>query len=290
MTEYYTDYSALIYKHSSIEACDTNNYKSIIALQDIKCGELLLLEHVFSAPATICHLVIENNAKLFDSYHPRTTKFIDTIDKSELAKEKLTHNCFGMAGNKIINIYLQQINHSCTASCAVYIHEHCTLADTNIVFMELYTVKYIAKGTELTINYGPETSHKRDFKCNCGKKLVEREKIFLISANLAKSLSGKNNTVVKEKIFEYLELPLSKKILLNQYLSVNGIYMNDNTISGYSIEGRDMINSVIHKCMGIGENQIESIDGKIIEAPMNAHKLNLFLRILNENILLKHST
>jgi hypothetical protein len=286
--EDFSDYSAIIYKHPNIEACDVNNYKSIVATKDIKFGELLLLEHVFAAKTPICFMVIENNAKLFDSYHPRTTKHADTVNRLEQAKEKLLHNCFGLAnGNNLINIYLQQINHSCTASCAVFVQENYVMEDTNIIFMELYAINKITKGSELTINYGPETSHKRDFECKCGKDLAQRQLIFNISSNLAKSLSTKNGPDIKRKIKQYLEQPLAKKILLNQYLSVNGIYINSNTISGYSQEGVTMMNDVIHKYMGLDKNEIKTTNGKVIEETMNTHKLNLFLQILNEIILTK---
>ncbi|XWV25338.1 hypothetical protein QJ856_gp0432 [Tupanvirus deep ocean] len=288
----YNDYAALIYKHPNIEVCDINNFRSIRATQNIKTGEMLLLEHVFSAKSATCHLAIENNEALFNMYHPRISSFVETKleDKFEQTKKKLSHNCFGMAnGNKLINIYLQQINHSCTASCAVYVQEDYTFEGTNIVFMELYAIKNIEKDTEITINYGPDTAHKRDFECNCGLEIDKRQMIFNISSKLVKILSVDNNKKIKEKVYKYLHTPISKKILLNQFLANNGIFVNNNSISCYTKEGVEMINKVVHSYLGIN-GDIKNDDGKIIEDKINQHKLNIFMHVLNEGILLNSQT
>jgi hypothetical protein len=290
--EAFNDYAALVYKNPKIEECNDNNYKFIRATSDIECGELLVIEHVFAARAEICHLVIENNSELFDSYHPRTTKHSDTIDKFSQASNKLSSNCFGISnGNKIINIFIHQINHSCTASCAIYVCENHEHENTNIIFMELYSVKKITKGSEITINYGPETAHKRDFDCNCGIELDERQKIFNITVSLVRALRDRHNKIVNEIIYNYLLNPISKKILLNQYLSINGIYMNKNTISGYNESGLNMINQTIHHFMGLAEEKIRNTDdNKIIEQSLNPYKISLFLKILNENIFTARHT
>lgn len=284
--EIFNDYASLVYKHPGIEARETDNYKFIVATTDIECGELLILEHVFAAKREICHLVIENNAGLFDLYHPRTTKHIESNNRVEQSYKKLSSNCFGTAnGNNIINIYIQQLNHSCTASSAISVHENHTFEDTNVVFMELYAVKKISAGSEITINYGPETAHNRDFVCNCGMEISERQKIFNVTASLVRSLRDRNEDSTSEKIHNYLMNPLSKKILLNQYLSVNGIYINKNTISGYNQSGLDMINNIVHQYLGFNDNNVMGANDKIIEQPINQHKIELFLSILNEKFL-----
>ncbi|XWV26599.1 SET domain-containing protein-lysine N-methyltransferase [Tupanvirus soda lake] len=288
----YNDYAALIYKHPDIELQDVNNFRSVRATRNIKTGELLILEHVFSAKSATCHLAIENNEALFNLYHPRITSFAETKaeDKTEQTKQKLSHNCFGVPnGNKVMNIYLQQINHSCTASCGVYIREDYTFEGTNVVFMELYAIKNIEKDTEITINYGPDTSHNRDFKCDCGLEIEKRQMIFSISSNLARTLSFDNNKNIKEKIFKYLQIPISKKILLNQFLAINGIFVNNNIVSCYTQEGVNMINNVVHSYLGIN-GDIKTDDGKVIEDKINRHKLNIFMHILNEGILLNSQT
>ncbi len=282
--EIYNDYAALIYKHPSIEACDIDNYKLIKATSDIECGELLILEHVFAAQSEICHRVVVNNAELFDLYHPRTIKHSECVDKYDQSWKKISSNCFGMAsGNKLINLFIQQINHSCTATCAINVQENHTIEDTNVVFMELFAVKKISSGSEITINYGPETAHDRDFICDCGFDLTKRRKIFNVTAILCKALRDRNEDFINEKIHNYLTNPLSKKILLNQYLSVNGIYINKNTISGYNKDGLSMINRLVHEYMGITDDIITN-DGKVIEQPINEHKIGLFLNILNNEI------
>lgn len=281
--EDHSDYSVLVYKHNDLELVYENNFKRIVTTNDIKSGQLLALEHVYAAKPEICCRIIENNEKLFDTYHPRALSHAESKERFMQAREKLSHNCFGlMDGNNIINIFIHQINHSCDASCAVYIQENHTFDETKVIFMELYSVRNITKGNEITINYGPDTAHKRDFECKCGKDDAERHKVFTVTANLAYAISTMHSDIIQKKLYEYLQLPLAKKILLNQYLAVNGIYVSNNTIVGFDTNGAVMINNVVRKCMKI-------TDPLLCNETINPVKLGLFMQILNESIIDKPS-
>ena len=50
------------------------------------------------------------------------------------------------------------LNHSCRPNCYLRIHRDC---------VEVYTLREIAAGSELTVNYG-ETPHKGGMVCRCG--------------------------------------------------------------------------------------------------------------------------
>lgn len=283
--EEYNEYMAIVYQNPSMEIREKDNYKFVVAANDIKFGELLLVEHVYASSASNCHSIIENNEFLFNMYHPRLTNFAETENKFPHAKEKLVHNCFGLANDdKLITYAITKMNHSCDPNCAVYIQEKYNIGNTNTIFMELYAVRPIKSGTELTICYGPETAHNRDFECNCGKDLPQRKKIFDVVSSVAKALSHSNNSTIREKIYHYLETPISKKIQLNQYLSTKGIIFNKNTISGYTVDGLDLINNLVHKYLGV-KGDINSADGTIKEVPMNDAKIAIFLKLLNENLL-----
>ncbi|AQN68142.1 SEt and RNAse h domain protein [Saudi moumouvirus] len=283
----YTDneYIIGIYQHPGIEEQDQNNYKSVFATRDILFGELLLLEHSYSGSNTDAQLIVANNSILFDLYHPRVKKFCECKENERLQQsvEKVSHNCFGLNGNKILTFGITKFNHSCDPNCSVFIQERYRHSNTEIVFMELFAVRNIKKGTELKISYGPETGHNRDFECNCGKNIEERKKIFDTISSISRTLSERNRESIREKIYAHIESIPGKKILLNHYLSTKGLYLNNNTIVSYTSQGERIINDVLRKYMNLDSNLNEN--DIIGTTPINNRKIAIFLQILSENIL-----
>lgn len=268
-----TEYTCVVYQSPKISTGEKDGYIYIMAKENISFGEIIMVEHVLTAPTNVCHLIINYNEYLFDSYHPRTVKFKDaTADERHLmTKEKICHNCFGVGENLLILSHqITKLNHSCTPNCVVFIRHHYKGDDTRIVFMELYCIRDIKEGSEVMISYGPETSHKRDFECGCGKELVERTKMFNVISALAKVLSDKSKLQIEEKIYYYLQMAVSKKVLMNQFLSTKGVFMNKDQVAIFTTEGEKVINEIISK-----NSKIKSGDG------MNNAKIGIFLRILN---------
>ena len=278
------EYMAIVYQSSAITICEENNFKSMKAVDDIKFGDLLLIEHVFSNTPAACKLVIQYNEYLFDQYHPRTTKFKDALglEKSivdKMAKDKLTHNCFGLEyGTYTITSTITTMNHSCDPNCAVQIREKYKSGDTVTVFMELFAIRAIKRGTELTISYGPKTSHERDFECSCGKTLENRTKQFNVVSNISIYLSKTNNDIIKEYIYKYLETDTAKKILLNHYLCNNGVFLNNGIVSAYTKTGEDLINNIVNVFMNIDKTKFND---EIKVAPINEIKTRIFMSILH---------
>ncbi|AYV85706.1 MAG: hypothetical protein Satyrvirus32_6 [Satyrvirus sp.] len=282
------EYIFLVYKNPGIDTCEQNNYKYVVANRDILHGELLLIEHVLIADNNTCFSIIKNNEYLFDRYHPRTTKFNgynfkDGDDKNKLTNTKIQHNCFGYEKDELLmSDNIASINHSCDPNSAVYLQKTYKAGNTNIVFMEVYSVRSIKKDTEITISYGAETSHKRDFECKCGKELPEREKIFKIVSNLAGIFSDKNKKFVAEKVCEYLKEPISKKILLNHYLSEMEIFFDHDFVSSFTENGKKLINDIVYKNL---ENDIPLANKLPKEDKINNEKIKIFLTILNNGLL-----
>lgn len=282
VTDTINDYTHIIYQHPSIALRNQDNYMSINATTDIQLGELLLVEHVYIAPTDHCISVISNNEKMFNMYFPRDKTFVEVPDYAErrtIAFEKLKHNFFSRKENNIITNMITKINHTCNPNCAVYVLEEFSMENTNIMFMELYSIKNITSGSELKINYGPDTGHARDFICDCGMELDQRTKLYNTISSLAFNLSRRYNKNNRKLICEYLNTNYANKILLNQYLVTKGIYFNNNYLTAYTEDGAKMINEVIKKY--ITGNKLpmnENIDN---------HKIDLFLQIINENILQK---
>ncbi|AFX92359.1 putative set domain-containing protein [Megavirus courdo11] len=279
------EYIQVIYQHPNIEESDINNYKSIIATKNINFGELIILEHAYTASNAHAQIVVSNNETLYDLYHPRVKNFQDSTndERLESASEKVSHNCFGLNGSKILTYGITKLNHSCNPNCSVYIQEKYNFNNTNIVFMELYAVRNISQGTELTISYGPETAHKRDFECKCGKDLDERKQIFNTISKISCTLSNRHHETIRAKIYEHIESINGKKLLLNHYLSIKGLYLNKNTIVSYTTEGENIVNNVLRKYFGIN-SKISETDF-VSSSGMTSKKTSIFLEILNSNIL-----
>ena len=241
------------------------------------------MEHAYSNIAGACRLIIQYNEYLFDQYHPRTTKFKDIaeMDKEVVNKmviEKFNHNCFGLDDTKYtITSTITKINHSCDPNCAVQINEKYNVEDTVTVFMEMFAVRNISKGTELTISYGPVTSHERDFVCNCGKTLEVRTQYFDVITRITKYFSDVNSDIIKEKIYSYLETKKAKKILLNHYLSNCGIFVNNGIINAYTEKGMELVNDIINIYMSIDPTKFND---EIKAGPMTPVKINMFMWIL----------
>lgn len=287
------EYIYVIYKNDAIDICEENNYKYISANEDIDFGELLLIEHVLTVSRLDCHYIINNNQYLFDTYHPRGIKFkeVTNEDKGLITKTKISHNCFSFSEDKdklIMSDKIARFNHSCEPNASVYVQRKYKNVGLDTVFMEVYAVRHIDANDEITISYGPETAHRRDFECKCGKGLNERVKIFSVISKIAQILSDQDGETIKKKIYEYLETPISKKILLNQFLSSRGIFMNGDTICAYTDQGEELINKMLYSNLGIDLNIFG--DDKLKESKkMNQTKLNMFLEILNCNILKKEA-
>ncbi|MEM3062371.1 MAG: SET domain-containing protein-lysine N-methyltransferase [Nitrososphaerota archaeon] len=276
------EYMTVVHKHPALTVCEENNFKYVKVTEDIKFGELLLVEHVYASDNNICYLIVRYNEYLFDQYHPRKVKFADAVklDENEISvmvSEKISHNCFGFGENsKLITDTITKLNHSCDQNCAVYINVSYKIEETNVVFMELYAIKNIKKDSEITISYGPETSHKRDFVCNCGKSLNQRKKHFNIVSRLASSLSRNINNEVRVKIYNYLHSTKARRILMNHYLANNGIIVNNNNIAAYTKNGMKMINKLFYRFIGVDPECTNIANNNII----TSLKISTFMLIL----------
>lgn len=281
------EYMGLVYINPAIEIGDINDYKFIKTRADIKRGELILVEHVFANNQSVCSLAIKYNEHLFDEYHPRAVKYRDALAMTnekidEIVHEKLAHNCFSLEKNLLLTNTITKMNHSCDPSCAVYIQENYCTEDTPTIFMELYAIQNIPANTEITISYGAKTSHERDFTCNCGKSLEERQRHFGVVTQLANYFSNQNNAEVKTLINNYLSLATAKRILLNHYLATNGIFMDKSRVNVYTTDGGKIINDVVNAFMKLDPGKFNAA---IREGPINEARIDIFMWILENKFL-----
>ena len=279
------EYMGTVFMNPAIYVGEENNYKFIKTNTDIKCGELLLIEHVLANNNQICGLIIKYNEYLFNQFHPRTTnhqeaKKLSLEEIDNMVYEKASHNCFSLDKNLLLTNTITKMNHSCNPLCGVFIQENYTKENTLTIFMEVYALKNISANTELTINYGPKTAHNRDFTCDCGKTMEERVKHFEITTKLALCFSKTHNEIIREKICEYLNTLVAKRILLNHYLANNGVFVDKGNVSSFTTDGATIINNTVNSFMNLDPNKFNN---EIYEGPMNETRLNLFVWILENN-------
>lgn len=267
-------YTGIVYQSGSITIHEENNYKSIKSTKDIAIGELLLIEHTFSAQLEIVFAVVQHNEYMFDQYHPRTAKWKENVNRKHLAIEKVKNNSFNFNNEPLVPNVVAKINHSCSPNCAISVNNNLQIYGANIVFMELYAVNNITAGTEITISYGPETSHQRDFVCGCNKPLQLRQDDFNNIIMLGESYSKANKEIVTQRMREHLDTQTGRQILLYQYLAIKGIFINNHKIVAITKEGYGLINNIVNK-----NNMIDN------NSENNGNKIELFWNFVNKTFV-----
>lgn len=143
-------------------AVKDDDYRYVLATQDIRRGELLLVEHCYSAPSfNKLATVIKATPLLFNELCPRTTVWNPSIpgDSSEqivsLCKEKAIHNAFGHDGVHLIGVHATKFNHSSVPNATVKF-VRCNLKELDIScnFIYIYANKDISGGQEICTWYG----------------------------------------------------------------------------------------------------------------------------------------
>jgi len=124
--------------------------------------------------------------------------------------------------------------------------------------MELYAIKQIPADTEITISYGPENSHKRDFVCPCQTDLEQRQKYFEVSTKLARSYRLRDNieTFIKKKLEEYYNSPKGSRINLNHFLAYKEIFFNEGVVKFCTPSGYQFLLSFVKKFLGECEMEV----------------------------------
>jgi hypothetical protein len=282
-----TDYGAVVYLNPAVKMIDNNNYRSIVAVNDINHGELLMIEHAIVADTETAVKIICCNEQIFDSYHPRMKAYADCshTERHFAAQNKLKANTFGFENNKkMFNTMIQYTNHHCKSNAAVHVLPSVTAGETDtidVAFMEMYSVRKIKAGDHVTISYGPETGHARDYVCDCGMELEQRKKMFGITCSVVAEMSNANRKRVGEIIEGYVDTIESKNILFANYLATLGMYINCGEIMKYDERAMPVIDGLIVSKF-IKENPIEINDLSI------PFKLWLYIRILR-NMLFQES-
>ena len=192
-----------------------NDYRYVLATQDIRQGELLLVEHCYSAPSfNKLAMVIKASPLLFNELCPRTVVWNSSIpgDSSEqivsLCKEKAIHNAFGHEGVHLIGVHATKFNHSSVPNATVKI-VRCNLREMGVScdFIYIYANKDIVAGQEVCIWYG--------------NQFFGDSKPFLDSFDLDR----KYNQIARD----YLSTSVCKQIVVEHLCIHHGLYIIEDT-------------------------------------------------------------
>lgn len=196
-------------------ATKEGDYRYVLATRDIRQGELLLVEHCYSAPSfDKLATVIKATPRLFNELCPRTVLWDSSIpvDSSErvaaLCKEKTIHNAFGHEGMHLIGVHATKFNHSDEPNATVKIVQ-CRLREIEVTcnFIYVYANKDICAGQEVCIWYGNQ------FFGGCAP--------FVDSVELDR----KYNRVAQD----YLSTSVCKQIIVEHICVGHGLYVVDDT-------------------------------------------------------------
>jgi hypothetical protein len=230
MANYYTN---IVYLNDGIDIIDKDNYKSVVSTKTINTHTLLLVEHVFTGTNEECHLIVRDNEYLFNTLHPRSLEWENESneDKDQISLTKLIRNCYGKnLDNLFICDFMSKINHSCIPNTVFFRAIGKNIHGLQVNYIALVTIKEIAQGEEITINYGIDRGHdpSEDFCCMCEKTETERTKICSVIYGMAVQLQKNFLDEITKMVNAYEEK--TKKTLVYQYLAKKGLVVSNDDI------------------------------------------------------------
>ena len=243
------EYIFTIYNSNQCAISYDGSYGSLKATENINAGTLMVVEHALSEETRICLMLIRYHGDFYDFYAPRDEdKMNSGIPSYSKAESKLSANCFGVGGDILaLTKTITRINHSCDPNCGVNMKIYFDRDyDFETIFMELYALKDIIKGGELTISYGPATCHKRGFEC-CSRSKSDREKNFnLVKVLIAKFHDGARDQF-KSMINSFIMTEAYHYAMINRFLISNCIVMRGGRVEAINRKGVAFIDSMVER-------------------------------------------
>ncbi len=247
--EIYTDRIKIVLKEGEY---------AVIAEENIKCGTLILLEHVLVGTREFLSYAIAGNRILFDELCPRQwnvekwgekdmngytwngKNFDQLLNEGDIynmqynAELKAHYNMFTFSEDKvIIGRTISKFNHGCWSNCLVTKLDNIMLEDKTIVdSYGVYTTANVAKGEELLIDYsyGSIRSHNKireeiGSDCNCDdEKLNLIAKRTIASARVIVKCMDRDYYFIIHLVNNYIQTDTAKKVVMNQMLAREEIH------------------------------------------------------------------
>lgn len=178
----------VLYQSDKVKINFENDCYSIIATDDLKVGELILLEIVIWSPK-LKHIIasVMYDRELSKELYPR-----DTDDPGK----KVNTNVFRFDENYVLGKVFSKFNHSCIPNC------HMDAADfvNNERVYGMWTHRTVKKGEELTIDYvqthdvsyHDEMKAQHGFTCSCTDDFIlQNKKRVQVHVNLGRTFRDK---------------------------------------------------------------------------------------------------
>lgn len=210
-----------IFKSKKISFEIKNNYKFVKSTQDIKKGEILLIEHTFtSEDDNIIKNAILNSPELFNNLYPRkmcwSENFLEEVtpEVEDLCYEKTQKNVFHNNGLFSIGLDISSFNHLITPNACVKYSNFMVEKGTYCILLYVYCVRDIMYDEEITIFYS------NGYAESLGDQITEDTNSFKLQDNYIKNIH-----------LQYIKKDICKNIIFNHICIIHyGIYFINNTI------------------------------------------------------------
>jgi len=213
-----TQITNTIYKSKKISFETKNDdYRYVNTLEEIRQGELILIEHCYSTNKNerLAH-VIQNSPKLFNNLYPRKINWDESMiqnitdDVSKLCCEKTQKNAFGINEMFTIGLDISKFNHSITPNATVKYNDFKIRKDISCFIIYIYSHDTIKINEEITISYG---------NAYFGDNIKNEPAEFKLDGNY-----------IKKIVEQYLKKDICKNIIFNHICISYGIYFINDMI------------------------------------------------------------
>lgn len=192
----------VIYQSPKVDVKYENDSYSVVALEDLSVGELVLVELVVWGPKiqTIIAAIIYDK-ELSSELYPR-----NTVDP----KEKMDMNVFRFDENYVIGRVFSKFNHSCVPNC------HMGVGDfvNNSRAYGMWVHRKIKAGEELTIDYvniGDVDYHdamkeQHGIECSCTHEYIKsKEKMSKVHMKMDSTFLERDREFITEKVDQFFQ-------------------------------------------------------------------------------------
>ena len=231
-----------------------DDYRFVTSTQNIKKGELLLIEHVYcTEDSNIIQNVILHSPELFNNLYPRkipwTEKIIQEQEQTdeiiELIEEKMNKNSFNtfniLGVTWTIGLDISKFNHSNVPNAYVGFYRNFIIHDTDVkcALGYVYSTCDITTGEEITISYGSGYVLKQ-----FGEIIEEYNPPFKLQHDYIENI-----------VIQYTRKDICRTIMFNHICIYYGVYLIDDMICSTKRFIEYFTKTIKKKCNN--ENMIE---------------------------------
>lgn len=243
-----SSYTQVVFRNDLVEVdhdVKTDQY-SVRAIEDLKAGTLVLLEHVVAGSMLQVVSAVSVCPTLRSMLYPRkASRHASSQERQQEAEEAVAMNAFDFDGVSVIGAAFSMFNHSCKPNChmdlADKIGTKLTSKDTaDVRIYGMWTHRAITAGDELTIDYvngGGEGSPKDvrevhaahmahyGFRCDCDEATLSlAPKRAQVHKNLGGAFRTRDEAWIRRLTDAHLEGSSALEVMKRHVLAQNGFF------------------------------------------------------------------